>query len=43
LKEDGVKFGQLEADATNEPALNLYKKYGFETQYEQEYYAWRVE
>lgn len=43
MKEDGLKFGQLEADAVNEPAIKLYKKFGFEIIHEQEYFAWRVE
>jgi len=43
MKEDGIKFAKLEADAKNEPAINLYKKFGFEIQYEQEYFAWKVE
>lgn len=43
MKEDGLKFAQLEADALNEPAIKLYTKFGFQTQYNQEYFAWRVE
>jgi len=43
MKEDGIRFAKLEADAKNEPAINLYKKFGFEIIHEQEYFAWRVE
>ncbi len=43
LQEEGIKIGKLEADGSNEPAISLYTKYGFEKQYTQEYYAWRVE
>ena len=43
MQEDGIKFAQLEADVKNEPAINLYKKFGFEIVYEQEYFAWKVE
>jgi len=43
LQEDGVKTAQLEADASNEPAINLYKMFGFEQVHTQEYYAWKVE
>ena len=43
MKVDGLKFAQLEADALNEPAIKLYTKFGFQTQYNQEYFAWRVE
>jgi ribosomal protein S18 acetylase RimI-like enzyme len=43
MQDDGIKFGKLEADAKNEPAINLYKKFGFEIVHEQEYFAWRVE
>jgi ribosomal protein S18 acetylase RimI-like enzyme len=43
MKEDGIEYGQLEADAFNEPAIKLYKKFGFEIVHEQEYFAWRVE
>ncbi len=43
LQEDGVKIAQLEADVSNEPAINLYKMFGFEQVHTQEYYAWKVE
>ncbi|MHA1862966.1 MAG: GNAT family N-acetyltransferase [Candidatus Thorarchaeota archaeon] len=43
LQEDGVKTAQLEADTRNEPAINLYKMFGFEQVHTQEYYAWKVE
>ncbi len=43
LQEDGLKSATLEADISNTPATNLYKKYGFEVKYRQEYYAWRIE
>lgn len=43
MQDDGIKFGELEADAKNEPAMNLYRKFGFEIVHEQEYFAWRVE
>jgi RimJ/RimL family protein N-acetyltransferase len=43
MQEDGLKIGQLEADALNEPAIKLYKKYGFKTLYTQEYFAWKVD
>jgi len=42
LQEDGIMIGELEADGSNEPAINLYKKFGFEQIHNQEYYAWRV-
>ncbi|MGY5872365.1 MAG: GNAT family N-acetyltransferase [Candidatus Thorarchaeota archaeon] len=43
LQEDGIKIGQLEADKSNDPATSLYTKFGFEQQYTQEYFAWKVE
>ncbi|MHA1615299.1 MAG: GNAT family N-acetyltransferase [Candidatus Thorarchaeota archaeon] len=43
LQEDGVKIVELEADVSNEPAINLYKMFGFEQVHTQEYYAWKVE
>ncbi len=43
LQEDGVKIAELEADVSNEPAINLYKMFGFEQVHTQEYYAWKVE
>ena len=43
LQEDGIKSGLLEADGSNVPAINLYTKFGFEKQHNQEYFAWRVE
>jgi len=43
LQEDGINIGQLEADRSNEPAITLYTKFGFKKQYDQEYFAWRVE
>ncbi|MGY5879177.1 MAG: GNAT family N-acetyltransferase, partial [Candidatus Thorarchaeota archaeon] len=43
LKEDGIKIGRLEADGSNEPAVALYTKFGFEKQYDQEYFAWKVQ
>jgi ribosomal protein S18 acetylase RimI-like enzyme len=42
LREDNERFATLEADVDNTPAINLYKMYGFEQVYAQEYYAWRV-
>jgi len=43
LKEDGINVGRIEADGSNEPAITLYTKFGFKKQYDQEYFAWRVE
>ena len=43
LQEEGVKIALLEADVSNEPAINLYKIFGFEQLHTQEYYAWKVE
>ena len=43
LKEDGINVVRLEADRSNEPAITLYTKFGFKMQYNQEYFAWRVE
>ena len=43
MQDDGIKFGKLEVDAKNEPAINLYKKFGFEKVREQECFGWRVE
>lgn len=43
LQEDGINIGRLEADRSNEPAITLYTKFGFKKQYDQEYFAWRVE
>ena len=43
LQEDGIKIAKLEADTRNEAAIGLYTKFGFEEQYTQQYFAWRVE
>ncbi|MCK4567282.1 MAG: hypothetical protein KAU48_08235 [Candidatus Thorarchaeota archaeon] len=43
IASSGGKIAQLEADVGNEPAINLYKMFGFEQVHTQEYYAWRVE
>ncbi|MHA1137329.1 MAG: GNAT family N-acetyltransferase [Candidatus Thorarchaeota archaeon] len=43
LQEDGIKIAKLEVDGSNEPAISLYTKFGFEKQYTQEYFAWRIE
>ena len=43
LFDEGVGLAKLEADATNTPALNLYRKYGFDEKDKQEYYAWRAD
>lgn len=42
LLDDGLTLVKLEADIENTPALNLYKKFGFEEKNTQEYYAWRT-
>jgi len=43
LQEDGITIGRLEADVRNEPAIGLYTTFGFDKQYDQEYFAWRIE
>ncbi|MHA2046865.1 MAG: GNAT family N-acetyltransferase [Candidatus Thorarchaeota archaeon] len=43
LLDDGLGLAKLEADVENTPALNLYRKFGFEEKKTQEYYAWRVD
>lgn len=43
LQADGINVARLEADRSNEPAITMYTKFGFRKQYDQEYFAWRVE
>ena len=43
LQEDGIKIARLEVDKNNNPAIGLYAKFGFNEQYSQQYYAWRVQ
>jgi ribosomal protein S18 acetylase RimI-like enzyme len=43
LQEDGIKIARLETDKTNNPAIDLYTKFGFQEQYTQQYFVWRVE
>ncbi|MBE0526536.1 MAG: GNAT family N-acetyltransferase [Candidatus Thorarchaeota archaeon] len=42
LQEDGIKIAHLEADKSNDPAISLYTKFGFEEMYTQQYFAWKV-
>jgi len=43
LQEDGIKIVHLETDKSNDAAINLYTKFGFQEQYTQQYFVWRVE
>jgi len=42
LQEDNIMIGELEADVSNGPAINLYKMFGFRKVHNQEYFAWKV-
>ena len=43
LQEDEIKAVYLETDKSNDAAMSLYTKFGFQEQYTQQYFAWRVE
>ena len=43
LQEDGIKTFRLETDKGNDAAIGLYTKFGFQEQYTQQYFVWRVD
>jgi len=43
FQEDGIKIAKLEANRSNDPAIDLYTKFGFEEQHTQQIFTWRVE
>jgi len=43
LQEDDIKIAKLDANRSNDPAINLYTQFGFEEQYTQEIFVWRFE
>jgi ribosomal protein S18 acetylase RimI-like enzyme len=43
LLDDRIEYADLEVDVTNTKAVKLYTKFGFKSQYTQEFYSWKVD